>query len=168
MKNYVKEGQKLPPFGIGPYLIYSMVFLSILCIVLFAYVFQIGTVTGASAWVFRIIGVILVLLGSFIWYKGALGSDMDKNISENRLCTTGIYAWVRNPMYSGIWIALSGVGFIWHNLFLLPLILIDWLFITIVLKNTEEKWLLKLYGREYSEYKKSVNRCIPWVPKEGH
>ena len=40
--------------------------------------------------------------------------------------------------------------------------LIGWALITIVLINTEEKWLLKVYGNEYAEYKKRVNRCIPW------
>jgi protein-S-isoprenylcysteine O-methyltransferase Ste14 len=36
---------------------------------------------------------------------------------------------------------------------------------TVVLKNTEEKWLLDLYGKEYEEYKKRVNRCIPFRSK---
>lgn len=31
MKNYVKECQKLPLYGIGPYLVYSMVLLPIIC-----------------------------------------------------------------------------------------------------------------------------------------
>ena len=35
----------------------------------------------------------------------------------------------------------------------------------IVLRNTEEKWLYDLYGKEYDEYKKRVNRCFPWIPK---
>jgi hypothetical protein len=32
----------------------------------------------------------------------------------------------------------------------------------IVLKKTEEKWLYKMYGEEYLDYCKRVNRCIPW------
>ncbi len=36
------------------------------------------------------------------------------------------------------------------------------LIMTIVLINTEEKWLLDLYGNEYADYKKRVNRLIPW------
>ena len=43
---------------------------------------------------------------------------------------------------------------------------IDWFILTVVLINTEEKWLLKVYGDEYAEYKKRVNRCIPWFPKQ--
>lgn len=45
-------------------------------------------------------------------------------------------------------------------------IFIDWLIMTTVLKNTEEKWLINLYGEEYAEYKKHVNRCMPWKRKK--
>ncbi len=43
-----------------------------------------------------------------------------------------------------------------------PVFFLNWAIITLVLINTEEKWLLNLYGEEYSNYKKRVNRCIPW------
>lgn len=33
------------------------------------------------------------------------------------------------------------------------------------MKFTEEKWLADLYGREYVEYCKNVNRCIPIFKK---
>ncbi|MCR4617054.1 MAG: isoprenylcysteine carboxylmethyltransferase family protein [Lachnospiraceae bacterium] len=86
---------------------------------------------------------------------------MDDNISENKLKTDGIYAWVRNPMYSGWWILMFGISMMWHNVFLLATPVINWVIMTIVLINTEEKWLLDLYGDQYKEYKKKVNRCIP-------
>ncbi|WP_177201593.1 hypothetical protein [Butyrivibrio proteoclasticus] len=28
-----------------------------------------------------------------------------------------------------------------------------------------KKWLLDLYGDEYAEYKRNVNRLIPWKPR---
>ncbi len=37
---------------------------------------------------------------------------------------------------------------------------------TITLINSEEKWLLDLYGADYEAYKIKVNRCIPWKPAE--
>ena len=49
----------------------------------------------------------------------------------------------------------------WHNLWLLILIPAHWVILTIVLKNTEEKWLLEVYCNEYSDYKKRVNRLVP-------
>ncbi len=162
LKNYMKESQKLPLFGIGPYLICGMGLLNAICIVLFAYVFKVGNLTGNLIWVFRIAGSILIILGFIIWFVGALKSGMDESITENKLKTDGIYAWVRNPMYSGWWFALTGISFMWHNVCLIPVFFINWAIMTIGLKNTEEKWLADLYGAEYEDYKKCVNRCIPW------
>lgn len=48
---------------------------------------------------------------------------------------------------------------------MIPMFFVGWIIMTIVLKNTEEKWLLDLYGKEYADYKKRVNRCIPWKRK---
>ncbi len=162
LKNYTKEGQKLPLFGIGPYLIYGIGLLTAICIILFVYVFEVGNITGKLVWAFRITGGILIILGFIIWFVGALKSGMDESITENKLKTDGIYAWVRNPMYSGIWIFLTGMTLMWRNLWILIIPVINWLIMTIVLINTEEKWLLSLYGQEYEEYKKHVNRCIPF------
>ena len=164
LKNYSKEGQKLPMFGIGPYLIYGIVFLNAVVIFLTSYVFKTGLLEGTWVWIFRIAGGFISAFGIFIWFIGAMRSGMDKNITENVLKTDGIYSWVRNPMYTGCWFIIIGASFMWHNWLLIPMILVDWLIMTIVLKNTEEKWLLDLYGEEYAEYKKHVNRCIPWIP----
>ena len=165
LRNYTKEGQKLPMFGIGPYLIYGIAFLNAAAVVLAAYVFKTGTLGGAWIYVFRIVGAIAIVLGLPIWFIAAVRSGMDEHITENRLKKDGIYAWVRNPMYSGWWFAMTGIGLMWHNIVSLPLFVIDWVILTVVLKNTEEKWLKNVYGEEYEEYKSKVNRCIPWFPK---
>ncbi|WP_366509083.1 methyltransferase [Ruminococcus sp.] len=96
-----------------------------------------------------------------IWFIGAVQSSMDENIKENRLITTGIFTCVRNPVYSGWWILILGVSLLWHNILLVPVIIINWGIITIILKNTEGKWLHNLYVQEYEEFCKHVNRCIP-------
>ena len=165
-KNYSKEGQKLPMFGIGPYLIYGIAFLKAVVIVLTSYVFKVGILENIWVWIFRIAGGIAIILGIVIWFIGAMRSGMDENITDNKLKTDGIYSWVRNPMYTGCWFIMIGISFMWHNYWMLPIILIDWVIFTIVLKNTEEKWLLDVYGKDYEDYKKRVNRCIPWIPKE--
>ena len=147
-------------------MISGMVIVTILGIIFLGHVFKIGILGIPWTLIFRIAGVALIILGAFIWFMGALHSGMDENISENRLKTDGIYAWVRNPMYSGIWITLIGVTLMWHNVLMLTLPVINWLIMTVVLINTEEKWLIKLYGDEYAEYKKHVNRCIPFFPRK--
>ena len=162
LKNYMKEGQKLPMFGVGPYIVYGMGMVTVIGIILLGYVFKIGILDAPWITVFRIVGAVLIALGLIIWYIGALRSDMDESITENKLQTKGIYAWVRNPMYSGWWILMIGITLMWHNVWMLILPAINWCIMTISLINTEEKWLADLYGDEYAEYKKHVNRCIPW------
>ena len=162
MKNFFREGQKLPLFGIGPYMISGMGAVALLGILLSGNVLKSGIVGGAWAWVLRIIGVLCIVFGVIVWYIGAVKSDMDDHIGENRLKTDGIYAWVRNPMYSGWMFLAFGIVLMWHNLWLLPVFPINWLIMTAVLKATEEKWLKNLYGDEYVQYCRKVNRCIPW------
>ena len=164
MKNYVKEGQKLPLYGVGPYIVLAMAATTVIGILLFCYVLKIGTLSGPWVVILRITGAIIIALGLVIWYKGALGSDIDNIIAENRLKTDGIFAWVRNPMYSGFWFVFSGITMIWHNAWALLTVPVNWTSMTVALKNTEEKWLADLYGQEYAEYMKRVNRCIPWIP----
>ena len=165
LKNYSKEGQKLPLFGVGPYLIYGIALLNAVVLIMTTYVFKIGILDGIWTIIFRICGACILLLGIVIWYIGAMWSGMDENITENKLKTDGIYAWLRNPMYTGWWFLIIGISFMWHNYWMLPMIIVDWIILTIVLKNTEEKWLFNVYGDEYVKYTKRVNRCIPWFPR---
>ena len=53
----------------------------------------------------------------------------------------------------------------WYNVWLLMFPVIDWMTMTVALINSEEKWLLELYGDDCVEYKKHVKRCIPWKRK---
>ena len=162
MKNYVKEGQKLPLYGVGPYIVYGMAAVTAVGIVLFSYVFRIGTLSAPWTYIFRITGGFLIVFGAIDWFIGAMRSGMDEHIAENKLKTDGIYAWVRNPMYSGWWFIITGISLMWVNAWILITPFINWLIMTIVLKRTEEKWLLDLYGDEYVKYLRRVNRCIPW------
>lgn len=167
MKNYVKEGQKLPMFGIGPYLVGGMGLVTVIGIFLSGNVLKSGILDGIWTILFRVIGIIMIITGIAVWYIGSLKSDMDASITDNRLQTGGIYAWVRNPMYSGCWGVMIGVSLMCHNVWAVMIQIINWGIMTVVLMSTEEKWLANLYGKEYDEYKSRVNRCIPWIPRKN-
>ena len=162
MKNFVNESQKLPMFGIGPYLILGIGIITLIGMILSGTFLKGGILYGSWIILFRIIAIFLMIVGIFVWYKGAFGSNMDESITENILMTKGIYSWVRNPMYSGWWIFMIGLILMFHNAWLLFIPVINWGIMTVVLMNTEEKWLLDLYKTEYEDYKKRVNRCIPF------
>ncbi len=93
-------------------------------------------------------------------------SHIDEGIETNTLTTTGVYGMVRNPIYSGFMLACTGALFIANNLWLLLLPPVFWLYMTLLMKATEEKWLRDLYGKEYEEYLRRVNRCIPWIKRK--
>lgn len=161
LKNYIKEDQKLPLFGVGPHIVVAMAAVTIIGIVLFGYVFKIGNVDKPWSVIFRTAGVILIIAGIVIWLISAFCSGMDESIAENKLKTDGIYALTRNPMYNGWWLMISGITLMWGNAFMLILPFVNRLIMTVILINTEEKWLSDLYGDKYNEYKRKVKRFIP-------
>ena len=113
----------------------------------------------------KMIGIGLILFGLYLNYSAKRKSKLFEMVAENKLITTGVYSVVRNPVYSAVLLACTGAVCIANNLFLFIIPIICWVYMTIFLKLTEEKWLTDLYGQEYTEYCKNVNRCIPWFPK---
>ena len=165
MKNYCNEHQKMPLYGIGPFLILTVALLSLLGILLSFTVLSGGMVNGPGKLLFYFAAFVLIISGFLIWFFGAVHSDVDTYIKENRLKTDGIYAWTRNPMYTGWWFVLIGLLLLFHNILTLPLIPLQWALLTIVLKKTEEQWLKELFGEEYERYCKKVNRLLPYKHK---
>lgn len=109
-------------------------------------------------------GVALILTGAVLWIGAVFISKINSKVEDNRLVTTGAYAWVRNPIYSAISIVLTGILCFYNNLFLLAIPFIYWLLLSIIVRK-EEVFLEKKFGSEYLLYKSKVNRCIPWFPE---
>lgn len=150
----------LPVYGVGPIYGICVIAATVIGIIL-SCTDVISTGKFAALKVpFIVIGVLIAALGFFVWFKAAF--RIDKYLVSNELCTDGIYAVVRNPCYSGIMLICSGALFFANNLWLLILPMAYWAAMTILMKNTEEKWLHELYGQAYLDYCRRVNRCIPW------
>lgn len=158
-----KKKEHLPVYGVGPVYGISIIFLTVLGIIL-SCMNVISTGKYAELKIpFIIVGILIVLLGFFVWFKAAF--RIEQYITSNNLCTDGIYGAVRNPCYSGIMLMCTGALVIANNLWLLILPFVYWAAMTVLMKNTEEKWLYRIYGQEYLEYCKKVNRCIPWFKR---
>ena len=72
MKNYVKEGQKLPLYGVGPMIVLGMGAVTAIGIILFAYVWKTGILETPWMLLCRIAGALLIVLGLAVWFIGAL------------------------------------------------------------------------------------------------
>lgn len=159
------QKKHLPIYGVGPLCGGIMLLFFIIGLLLryFGYL-ESGRIESLRI-PFFVIGVIFIALAVWIWIQAVLVTRIDRAILDHQLVTTGVYSWVRNPIYTAIAMALTGVVLLLGNLWLLSLPPIFWLDITILMKTTEEKWLTAHYGQEYLNYCKQVNRCIPWIPK---
>ena len=156
----------LPILGVGPLYVVTIILMTIISITLSA-TGIIPVITFANfQWIFILIGILCFIIGITLWLKAVIIDRLDAHIIKNELVTTGVYAYVRNPVYSAFMFVCTGVLLIYGNLVLLVLPIIYWGFMTVLMKLTEEKWLEDLYGKEYIQYRQRVNRCIPWKGKE--
>lgn len=157
---------KMPVFGVGPIYVITCLILTILgiCLHLRGYLYQ-GELKEGKI-VFIIGGIVLILLGIYLWIQAVMVQKINKKVKENKLLTKGVYALVRNPVYSAFIFIFTGLLLFTANYILLILPFVFWAFLTILMKNTEEKWLKNEFGKEYEEYLKEVNGVIPWHRKK--
>lgn len=109
-----------------------------------------------------LLGVVLNIVGCVIFVTSQLqlGQSYRLNLPLGRtsLVTSGLYSISRNPLYMGLYIALFGVFLMLPNwLFLLSLVffIINYHFKIVVL---EEPALQDMFGENYREYCRRVNR----------
>lgn len=156
----------LPLYGVGQIIVYGQFVFTAISIIL-TYIFDTKFQTNNVLNIlFKIVGILLIALGLYLDLSAKLKSNLFKCVEDNKLITDGVYGIVRNPVYSGALLACTGVILIANNLILLIVPVICWLYMTIFLIKTEEKWLKELYRQEYISYCKKVNRCIPWFLKK--
>ncbi|UCG85173.1 MAG: isoprenylcysteine carboxylmethyltransferase family protein [Gemmatimonadota bacterium] len=119
------------------------------------------------------IGVVLLVLGSTLcgWcvlrFTKAKGTPVPFN-PPKELVVTGPYVWMRNPMVTGVFAGLFGLGFIFHSLSIVliwtPLYVLAHV---IELKKVEEPELELRFGAAYTEYKRAVPMFIPRPWRRG-
>jgi len=108
-----------------------------------------------------IIGLFLVLW-SILHFAKVKGTPVPFN-PPPRLVTTGPYAYVRNPMLTGVFILLFGLGILFNSVSLVFVFTPIFIVLNVLeLKAVEEQELEKRFGKEYTGYKKRVPMFIPW------
>jgi protein-S-isoprenylcysteine O-methyltransferase Ste14 len=113
-----------------------------------------------------IIGLIICIVGwaFFVWARQTLGKNWSGNVSiqeGHELVTSGPYALVRHPMYSGGLIACIGSAIVVGGPFVLLLVLLTPLFLWRV--GAEDKLMGQQFPNEYPAYKKRTKALIPFI-----
>jgi protein-S-isoprenylcysteine O-methyltransferase Ste14 len=100
------------------------------------------------------------LCGLYRIRRGGGGPGMDT--PPERLVTTGVFAYTRNPMYIGHLIFLSGLALAFHSWLALFLAIYTAVFFhTRILRD--ERRLSQQFGDSYDAYARSVKRWVPGV-----
>ncbi|MBI3950412.1 MAG: isoprenylcysteine carboxylmethyltransferase family protein [Acidobacteria bacterium] len=113
------------------------------------------------------VGVLLLAAGLALWgwcvvlFRRARGTPVPFN-PPRELVVVGPYAWVRNPMLTGVFACLFGLGFILHSVSMVfvwtPVFL---LVNALAVKLVEEPELERRFGVSYSEYRRRVPMFVP-------
>lgn len=160
-----KEPKRLPVFGVGPMYVITCLCLTLAGLILhYKGYLQAGYIESMKIPCI-VVGVLFIILGVWLWVQSVIIQSISKEITQGKLVTNGVYAIVRNPIYSAFLFIFSGVLLFASNYFLLVLPFIFFVFLTLLMKHTEERWLTERFGKEYVDYCHRVNRVIPWFPK---
>ena len=119
-----------------------------------------------------LVGLVLFVLGTvgvkrvsvYLHEAGVvLGPERNRDRKTRKLCTSGLYKYIRHPLYLftffwffGVTLAFgSVVAFLFFELTLVPL--------TLMRIPFEEERLVKEFGDEYKEYQERTKKLVPFV-----
>jgi protein-S-isoprenylcysteine O-methyltransferase Ste14 len=106
--------------------------------------------------VVHLISNLLVFIGFAIMWKGWRRIHGAKD----ELVTDGLYAYVRHPQYSGLFLVMIGMLIQWPTI-ITALMFPVLLFVYYCLSRREEKEALKIFGYEYRRYMDNTPMFIP-------
>jgi len=123
----------------------------------------------------RVIGIVLIIVGApgllHSFARFALqGLGTPAPLAPTRyLVVTGLYRFVRNPMYVAVVAVVLGQAAVFSDWRLLCYGALCWLAFHIFVLGYEEPTLRRTYGTEYDTYQVNVPRWIPrltpWQPR---
>jgi protein-S-isoprenylcysteine O-methyltransferase Ste14 len=121
----------------------------------------------------RVVGAVLVAAGlvpvtsAFAEFVKAGGTPVPLAPTE-RLVVSGFNRHVRNPMYVGLLVTIIGQALLFGNLRLLAYAVAAWAAPAAFVRWYEEPTLMRTFGAEYEQYRRSVPawrpRLRPWTP----
>ena len=121
-----------------------------------------------------VLSILLLAVGIWLWLWSALTFFTSRGTPvplspPPKLVDTGPYAYSRNPMLSGVFLMLFGIGFLFQSVSLV--IIYTPLFILIAFlefKMIEEPELEKRIGASYVDYRKKVPMFFTYFGHRKH
>jgi protein-S-isoprenylcysteine O-methyltransferase Ste14 len=105
-----------------------------------------------------------------LWMFHRTHRDLGENWSvsldlreRHTLVTTGIYALVRHPMYSGFWLMALAQALLLPNWIAGPAGLVGFGILFFGRVGREEEMMISAFGDEYRAYMGRTARVVPWI-----
>lgn len=118
----------------------------------------------ALAW----IGV--AVFAAALWLVHRSHQDLGRNWSialdireRHSLVTSGVYRWVRHPMYSAFWLSALAQALLLPNWIAGPAGLVGIAVLFFFRVPREEALMLETFGTEYRDYMGRTARILPWI-----
>ena len=155
----------MPRYGIGAehpindraQLVFAVVFLIVWVIDSFFLHYAINLVGLTSLFITVPVGVVCFIIGVYFVRNAEAVVFSNK---EAKVIDTGVYAWVRHPMYFGSLLIL--LEFTLSTLSILSFIVWIAFFVFFDRMATyEEKDLTRMLGQQYVDYRRRVHKWIP-------
>ena len=158
------EEPRLSRWGVGPRIMIPSLISAVLAGVASRYWSEVCVVHSVPRLLSIVGGILLVVVGLTIWLIAV--SAVMRAYNDDRLVTSGIFGWVRNPIYSA-WIVFifPGIAMLCRSWpLLLPAFVGYVLFRQLI--HRENEYLENRYGDAYRVYKAEVNALIPFLRKK--
>jgi protein-S-isoprenylcysteine O-methyltransferase Ste14 len=96
----------------------------------------------------------------------SMGSSWRIGVDESErteLVTDGLFAWVRNPIFSFVWIFLVGLVLVVPSVLAVAGGVLAVVGIEVQVRAVEEPYLLRTHGAAYATYASRVGRFVPGI-----
>ncbi len=113
---------------------------------------------------------VLLLTGMQEFYQSGRGTPMPADAPQE-LVSTGVYAYVANPMQIGKFGVLAGWGLFWRNPWIIVASFAGLLYSITLARWREDRDMRGRFGAAWLLYRQNVHRWLPlwrpWVPPGG-
>ena len=112
------------------------------------------------SFIILLIGILILITPIFKFIKSKTTIDPIKFKKVNRLITSGIYKYSRNPMYLGLLMIVMSTSIFYLNIFSITTPMLFYFWINRFQIKREEIFLTQKFGKEYLSYKYKTRRWI--------
>jgi protein-S-isoprenylcysteine O-methyltransferase len=129
---------------------------------------QVSWLAGGAGIAYGVITVAIAVLS--VWLVAAAVRMLGKQwavaarlVEDHKLVTDGPYAYVRNPIYTGMLGMLIATGLAMEHWIALIIAIVIFMAGLVIRVRTEEKLLRNAFGEEFESYAKRVSAVLPGI-----